>query len=180
MNHGAPGRDLEILIDAKRINNRVRELGQQISSDYRGRTIILVGILKGAWVFLADLVRQLDVDTHVDFLSVQSYGCGTISSGEVRITKDLDQSIEAADVLIVEDILDTGQTFHYLHSVLARRQPRTLKAVALLDKPSRRVQPAKADYVGFTIPDIFVVGYGLDFEQRYRNLPDIRIYRPQQ
>ena len=175
-----PGCEFEILIDAQTIAGRVRELGEQISNDYRGRSLNLVGVLKGAWIFLADLIRHLSIDVTVDFLGVQSYGRGTRPSGEVKITKDLDHSIEGLEVLIVEDILDTGGTFHYLHDALTRRAPKDLKAVALLDKPSRRTRPVKADYIGFTIPDLFVVGYGLDFGQRYRNLPDVRIYQPRQ
>jgi hypoxanthine phosphoribosyltransferase len=166
---------LEVLIDAASIDRRVRELGAEISSDYRGMSVTLVGVLKGSWMFLADLVRHLDLDLKVDYLGVQSYGRGIKSSGEVKITKDLDDSIEGLNVLMVEDILDTGETFHYLQNALERREPRTLKMVALLDKPSHRTRPVKADYVGFTIPDVFVVGYGLDFAQRYRNLPDVRI-----
>ena len=176
----AAGHDFEVLIEADRIRQRVRELGQQISDDYRGRPLNVVGILKGSWILLADLIRHLDLDVSVDFLGVQSYGRGTRPSGEVKITKDLDHSIEGLDVLIVEDILDTGETFHYLQDVLNRRQPRSLKVAALLDKPSRRIRPVTADYLGFTIPDVFVVGYGLDFGQQYRNLPDVRIYRPKQ
>jgi hypoxanthine phosphoribosyltransferase len=178
MDSGAPGRDFEVLIDAEKIRRRVGELGAEISSDYRGRLVNLVGILRGAWIFLADLVRHLDLDVTVDFLGVESYGRGTKPSGEVKITKDLGSSIEGLDVLIVEDILDTGETFRFLHDALARRNPASLKAVALLDKPSRRIQPVKADYIGFTIPDVFVVGYGLDLGQQYRNLPEVRIYRP--
>jgi hypoxanthine phosphoribosyltransferase len=178
MSPSAPGYELEILIDAPCIMRRVHELGEQISGDYRGRSVNLVGVLKGSWVFMADLVRHLDFDLTVDFLGVESYGRGTKPSGEVKITKDLDHSLEGLEVLIVEDILDTGETFHYLRDALVRRQPKSLKAVTLLDKPSRRIQPVQADYVGFTIPDFFVVGYGLDFAQQYRNLPDVRIYRP--
>lgn len=165
---------LEVLIDAARIAERVRELGAQISADYRGRPLRLIGILKGAWVFLADLVRAIDLeDVTVDFLGVASYGSAVESSGEVRITKDLDMSIEGLDVLIVEDILDTGVTFHYLLGVLATRKPRSLRSVTLLDKSSRRIRPIHADYVGFTISDAFVVGYGLDYAQGYRQLPDV-------
>ncbi|MBZ5513559.1 MAG: hypoxanthine phosphoribosyltransferase [Acidobacteriia bacterium] len=173
----APGAELEILYDAEAIARRVRELAAQISQEYQGRPVRLVGILKGAWVFMADLVRQLDLEVTVDFLSFASYGDAAQPSGIVKITKDLDQSIAGQDVLVVEDILDTGQTFEYLRGVLEAHKPRSLKAVTLLDKPSRRVRPVQADYVGFTIPDIFVVGYGLDYAQKYRNLPDIRVLR---
>jgi hypoxanthine phosphoribosyltransferase len=171
------GSNLEVLLDAETIAGRVRELAAQISADYRGRPLRLVGILKGAWVFLADLVRHLDLEVTVDFLSIASYGNNSYSSGAVRITKDLDQSIAGLDVLVVEDILDTGHTFEYLRGVLEAHRPKSLKLVTLLDKPSRRVRPIQADYVGFTIPDVFVVGYGLDHAQQYRHLPEVRILR---
>ena len=174
MNTGRFASDLPVLLDAQKIAARVSELADTISTDYRGRTPHLVGVLKGAWVFMADLVRQVSIPCTVDFLSIQSYGTGTASSGEVRITKDLDVSIEGRDVLVVEDILDTGRTFSYLQEVLRARGPASLRLVALLDKHARRVIPVEADYVGFEIPDVFVVGYGLDFDQKYRNLPDIR------
>jgi hypoxanthine phosphoribosyltransferase len=165
-------------LDAEAIARRVRELAVQISADYRGRPLRLVGILKGAWMFLADLIRYIDLeDVTVDFLGVASYGRSTKSSGEAKITKDLDQSIEGLDVLIVEDILDTGETFNYLQEILAARQPKSLKAVVLFDKAERRTRPAQADYVGFTIPDRFVVGYGLDYAERYRQLRDLRVLR---
>jgi hypoxanthine phosphoribosyltransferase len=167
--------DLEILLDAGEIAARVRELGEQISFDYRGRTPHLVGVLKGAWVFMADLIRHLSIDVTVDFLGIQSYGAGVTSSGEVKITKDLDLSIDGRDVLVVEDVLDTGRTYHYLAETLSARQPHTLKLVALLDKASRRIIPVRPDYVGFEIPNVFVVGYGLDYDQKYRGLPDVRI-----
>lgn len=170
--------NLEVLLDQEAIARRVRELGAQISADYRGRPVRLVGILKGAWVFLADLVRCLDLEVTVDFLSFTSYGDGVESSGTVKITKDLDHPIEGLDVLVVEDILDTGRTFEYLLEVLEAHKPRSIKIVTLLDKPSRRIRPVKADYIGFTIDDVFVVGYGLDFAQKYRNLPDVRILSP--
>ena len=171
------GKNLEVLLDEKRIARRVRELGAQISADYRGRELHLIGILKGAWVFLADLVRHLEVEVTLDFMSIQTYGSSTGSSGEVKITKDLDVSIQDRDVLVVEDILDTGRTFRFLQEVLLARNPRTLKVVALLDKTSRRVVSVRADYVGFPIPDVFVVGYGLDYSQKYRELRDVRVLR---
>lgn len=171
-------RDFDVLLDRERIAQRIRELGVEISADYRGRPVRLIGILKGAWIFLADLIRQLSLDeVSVDFLGVASYGASSRSSGEVQITKDLDMSIEGIDVLIVEDILDTGETFHYLMRVLGSRKPKTLRVVTLLDKPARRTRPVRADYIGFTIPDAFVVGYGLDFAQKYRELPDVCILR---
>lgn len=167
--------NFQTLLDAERIATRVRELAADISRDYRGQTPHLVGILKGAWVFMADLVRELSIDATVDFLGIQSYTSGTESSGEVKITKDLDVSIAGRHVLVVEDILDTGRTYHYLQDALTAHQPASLKLVTLLDKASRRVIPVRADYVGFEIPNVFVVGYGLDYDQRYRRLPDVRM-----
>lgn len=169
--------DLEILLDEEKIARRIRELAAEISRDYRGLTPHLVGILKGAWVFMADLIRHLDLEVSVDFMGIESYGSDASSSGEVKITKDLDVSIEGRDVLVVEDILDTGRTFHFLKGVLAAHKPKSLKLATLLDKSSRRVMPVHADYVGFTIPDVFVVGYGLDYAQRYRHLRDVRVLR---
>jgi hypoxanthine phosphoribosyltransferase len=164
----------EVLIPADRIAARVRELGAEIARDYRGRPLRLVGVLKGAWVFLADLIRSIEhEDVTVDFLGVATYGDEKQSSGEVRVTKDLDMSIEGIDVLLVEDILDTGVTFHFLLNALRNRKPKSLRAVTLLDKSSRRLRPVRADYVGFSIPDQFVVGYGLDYAQRYRQLPNV-------
>jgi hypoxanthine phosphoribosyltransferase len=168
---------LEVLLDASQIAARIRELGEEISSDYHGRTPHLVGVLKGAWIFMADLVRNLSIEATVDFLEIQSYVAGTTSSGELRITKDLDVSIAGRDVLVVEDILDTGRTYHYLQGVLAAHQPKSLKLVTLLDKTSRRAVPVKADYVGFQIPDVFVVGYGLDYNQQFRRLREVRHLR---
>ena len=174
MNNSPIGVDLPILLEAAKIEARITELAAAISTDYQGRTTHLVGVLKGAWVFMADLVRKISIHCTVDFLSIQSYGSGTVSSGEVKITKDLDVSIEGRDVLVVEDILDTGRTYSYLQEVLGAHDPASLKLAALLDKHSRRILPVEADYVGFEIPDVFVVGYGLDFDQKYRNLADIR------
>lgn len=177
MSDDAP--NLPVLLDAERIAARVRELGAEISRDYRSRSAgpHLVGILKGAWVFMADLIRQLSVEVSVDFLGIQSYNSNTDPSGEVKITKDLDVSIAGRHVLVVEDILDTGRTYRYLEGVLAAHQPASLKLVTLLDKASRRVIPVRADYVGFEIPNVFVVGYGLDYDQKYRRLPEVRILR---
>lgn len=166
--------DLPILLDATKIEARITELAADISRDYQGRTPHLVGVLKGAWVFMADLVRRISIHCTVDFLGIQSYGSGTLSTGEVKITKDLDVSIEGRDVLVVEDILDTGRTYSYLQEVLAAHGPASLKLAVLLDKRSRRVIPVQADYVGFEIDDVFVVGYGLDYDQKYRNLADVR------
>jgi hypoxanthine phosphoribosyltransferase len=167
-----------ILIPADRIAARVKEIGAEIGSDYRGRPLRLIGVLKGAWIFLADLIRAIDHDDlSVDFLGVATYGNAAQTSGEVRVTKDLDQSIEGVDVLLVEDILDSGVTFHFLLNALHNRKPKSLRTVTLLDKPSRRIRPVAADYVGFSIPDDFVVGYGLDYAQRYRELPDVCVLK---
>ncbi len=167
----------EVLFDLETIRKRVRELGAQITADYRGKNPHLIGILKGASIFHADLVRAIDLGLSIDFIAVGSYGASTESSGEVRILKDLDESVEGKDVLLVEDILDTGLTLNYLLQMLGSRGPSSVKVVALLNKPSRRKIEVRADYVGFDIPDRFVVGYGLDFNQRYRNLPFIAILK---
>jgi len=168
---------LRVLIPAERIAARVRELGAEIARDYAGRPLRLVGVLKGAWVFMADLVRTLEHEAlSVDFLGVATYGQSAQTSGEVRVTKDLDRSIEGIDVLVVEDILDTGVTFDFLLNALRNRKPRSLRTVTLLDKPSRRVRHVRADYVGFTIPDAFVVGYGLDYSERFRELPYVAVF----
>ncbi len=163
----------EVLIDARKIQARVRELGASITRDYAGKTPHVVAILKGASIFHADLVRAIDLGVTLDFIAVGSYGASTLSSGEVRILKDLDESLEGKDVLLVEDILDTGLTLHYLIQNLESRGPKSLTIVALLNKPSRRRIEVAVHYVGFEIPDRFVIGYGLDYDQRYRNLPDI-------
>jgi hypoxanthine phosphoribosyltransferase len=167
----------EVLLDSETIQRRVRELGAAITRDYRGKTPHLIGILKGACIFHADLVRAIDLGVSFDFMAVGSYGASTKTSGEVRILKDLDESLEGKDVLVVEDILDTGLTLHYLLQNLGSRGPKSVRVVALLNKQSRREIEVAADYVGFEIPDHFVVGYGLDFNQRYRNLPNISILR---
>ena len=164
-----------ILLDSGTIRNRVSELGEQITRDYRGTLPHMVGILKGACIFHADLVRAVALRVSLDFIAVASYGNLAKSSGEVRILKDLDESIEDRDVLLVEDIVDTGLTLHYLMQNLQARGPRSLKIAALLNKPARRKIDVAVDYIGFDIPDEFVVGYGLDFDQRYRNLSDIRL-----
>lgn len=164
-----------VLLDSQTIQKRVRDLGSRITHDYRDKTPHLVCILKGASIFHADLMRAIDRELSTDFIAVGSYGKQTKSSGEVRILKDLDASIEGRDVLLVEDIVDTGLTLHYLLQNLKARRPESLKTVALLSKPARREIEVPIEYVGFDISDKFVVGYGLDFDQRYRNLPDIHI-----
>ena len=168
-----PPQKLKVLIRRAAIRRRVREMARQIEHDFSRQPVHLICILKGACIFLADLLRELRLDTSVDFIAVSSYGKGSLPSGEVRITKDLDQSIEGMNVIIVEDILDTGLTLNYLYRLLQARKPKALKIAALLDKPARRVKEVPVDYVGFTIPDQFVVGYGLDFGEEYRNLPDV-------
>lgn len=167
----------EILITEQQITSRVAELGRQISRDYAGREILVVGILKGAVLFLADLVRHIDVPVCLDFMAVSSYGATTASSGVVQIIKDLEQNIEGRHVLIVEDIVDTGLTLKYLRDNLATRRPASLRICTLLDKPGRRKVPVQVDYNGFVIPDEFVVGYGLDYAERYRNLREILVLK---
>lgn len=167
--------ELKVLFTREQIAARVAEIGEQITRDFAGQPVILLGVLKGASVFLGDLARAIRLDATFDFLGVSSYNGRTKSTGEVRLTKDVDESMEDRNVLLVEDILDTGLTMAYLSKVLLAHQPRALRTVALLDKPARRVKPVRADYVGFEIPDEFVVGYGMDHAERYRNLPDIRI-----
>jgi len=155
------------------IQKRVREMGQQISKDFKGQRVHLIGVLKGAAIFLSDLIRQIRVEVSLDFMAVSSYGDGSQTSGQVRLVKDLDTSIEGLNVIVVEDILDTGLTLGYLLRVLQQRKPKSLRIAALLDKPERRIKDVKADYVGFRIPNEFVVGYGLDYAERYRNLKDV-------
>ncbi|MFY9265639.1 MAG: hypoxanthine phosphoribosyltransferase [Solirubrobacterales bacterium] len=167
----------EILVQSDDLRRRVRELGRQISADYAGRSILLVGILKGALFFLADLMRHIDVDCEVDFMAVSSYGSSTESSGVVRILKDLEEPIEGRDVLIVEDIVDSGLTLGYLIRALSARSPESLEVCALLTKPSRLKVDPNLKYVGFEIPDKFVVGYGLDHNQRLRNLPYVAVLK---
>jgi len=164
---------LRVLIPAEKIRTRIQELGEQISRDYPTGNLHLIGILKGAVVFMSDLARAMKRDVFIDFMGISSYGKGKSSSGEVRVTKDLDISLEGADVLIIEDIVDSGITLNYLMHVIDQRRPRSIRIAALLDKPERRLRPVHVNYVGFEIPDEFVVGYGLDFAERYRNLDSI-------
>ena len=181
-----PVSELQVLISREQIQQRVSEMAAQITRDFAGQSVIFVGVLKGAAIFLSDLARQVPLDSTFDFIGVCSYGQqdasaaatpngGWDSTGEVRLTKDVEQSMAGKNVLLVEDILDTGLTLTYIKKLLLNRQPKTLRVVALLDKPSRRKKPMQADYVGFTIPDKFVVGYGMDYAERFRNLPDICI-----
>ncbi len=169
----------EILIDEKALQARVRELGEQISRDYEGKRPILVGVLKGAFMFMADLIRHISIPHEVDFMATSSYGAATETSGVVRILKDLDTPISGRHVLIVEDIIDTGLTLDYLTRILRARNPASLRICALLDKRERRRIPIPLDYVGFEIPNKFVVGYGLDFGEIYRNLPYIAVLKPE-
>lgn len=169
--NASPG---DVLLDSSTIQRRVQELGAKIAADYRGKNPLLVGVLKGASIFHADLVRAIPLELSCDFIAVTSYGDSASSSGEVRILKDLEQSLEGKHVLLVEDIVDTGLTIHYLAQTLQARKPASLKIVALLNKPSRRRIDVSLDYIGFDVPDMFLVGYGLDYAERYRNFPDIR------
>jgi hypoxanthine phosphoribosyltransferase len=175
--------ELKVLISRQDIAKRVSELGAQITNDFANQSVILVGVLKGAAIFLSDLARQINLDATFEFIGVSSYGnrptptqelkSGWDSTGEVKLTKDVDQTVKDRNIILVEDILDTGLTMTYLKRMLQARQPRALKVAALLDKPSRRKLPLEGDYVGFKIPDEFVVGYGLDYAEKYRNLADI-------
>jgi hypoxanthine phosphoribosyltransferase len=165
----------EILVQPDELAHRVRELAEQISADYAGKNVLLIGVLKGAVFFLADLMRQLDVDCEVDFMAVSSYGSSTDSSGVVRILKDLDAAIEGRHVLIVEDIVDSGLTLSYLFRMLRGRKPASLEVCALLTTPDRREVDMPIKYVGFEIPNRFAIGYGLDHAERYRNLPYVAV-----
>jgi hypoxanthine phosphoribosyltransferase len=168
----------EVLFTEEQIQERVRELGAEISRDYEGRTVLLIAVLRGAALFLADLARAITVPVELDFMAVSSYGSSTKSSGVVRILKDLDEQIEGRDVLVVEDILDTGLTLKYLLKNLASRKPASLEVVALMSKEGKQRVPISCAYVGYSIPDEFVVGYGLDFSERYRNLPYVGVLKP--
>ena len=170
---------LEILLSEEEIHARVRELGAQSTKDYAGKTPFFLGVLKGCYVFMADLTRCIDLPCSMDFMAVSSYGGGTSTTGAGRITKDLSRDIEGKDVIIVEDILDSGVTLSYLKTYLANRKPASIRIVTLLDKPARRRADIKADYCGFAVPDEFVVGYGLDYAESYRNLPYIGILKPE-
>jgi len=165
----------EVLIDKEALSGRIAELGAEISADYAGRDLLLIGVLKGAVFFMADLMRHLTVQCEVDFMAISSYGASTDSSGVVRILKDLDINIEGRDVLVVEDIIDSGLTLSYLMRNLESREPATLEVCALLTKPDRREMEVPVRYVGFEIPNRFVIGYGLDFGERYRNLPYVAV-----
>ena len=166
---------INVLISEADVDKRIQELGDQISKDYEGKEIHLICVLRGGSFFMCELAKRITVPVSMDFMSVSSYGDGTKSSGIVKIAKDLDEALEGKDVIVIEDIIDSGRTLYYLLDVLQKRQPKSLKLCTLLDKPDRRVKDVKVDYVGFEIPDEFVVGYGLDYAQKYRNLPYIGI-----
>lgn len=166
---------LKPLLTRDQIAKRVSEMGQQITREFEGQSVVLIGVLKGACLFLSDLARQIELDATFDFIAVSSYGAQKQSAGEVQLIKDVTTPLQNQNVILVEDILDTGLTISFLKKLFAARQPRSLKIAALLDKVSRRQAPVEGDYVGFQIPDEFVVGYGLDYAERYRNLPDICI-----
>ena len=166
---------VKVLIPETEVNKRISELGRQITQDYAGKKIHMICVLKGGVFFMCELAKRIDGPVSLDFMSVSSYGNGTTSSGAVRIVKDLDEPIEGEDVLIVEDIIDSGNTLHYLIEILHKRQPKSIRICTLLDKPERRVAKVDVDYSGFNIPDEFVVGYGLDYAQKYRTLPFIGV-----
>ena len=171
--------DIErVLFSEEELKRRVAELGARINEDYAGKKLILIGVLRGSFIFVADLVRQLNLPCTVDFMAVSSYGTGTTSSGQVRIVKDLSEDIAGRDVLVVEDIMDTGHTLSYLLQYLKDKGAASVRLCALLDKPSRRTVPVEIQYCGFTIPDYFVVGYGLDYAEQYRSLPYIGVLKP--
>lgn len=168
-----------ILYSEEELKERVKALGAQITADYAGKAPVLASVLRGSYIFMADLTRAIDLPVTVDFMAVSSYGSGTVSSGQVEIKKDLSDTIEGRDLIIVEDILDSGNTLYYLMDVLRARRPNSIRICTLMDKPARRTKPIKADYVGFEIPDAFIVGYGLDYNEKYRNLPYVGILKPE-
>ncbi|MGC2872241.1 hypoxanthine phosphoribosyltransferase [Ihubacter sp. rT4E-8] len=162
-----------VLLTQEQIWQRTKELGKEISRDYAGEEVILIGTLKGAVMFMADLMKNIALDIQIDFISASSYGSGTISSGSVKIKKDIEIDITGKNVIIIEDIIDTGNTLKYLKEYFLSKNPKSLKICTLLDKPSRRQADVTGDYIGFTVEDLFIIGYGLDFDQKYRNLPYI-------
>lgn len=170
--------NVKVLITEEEIKRRVRELGAEITKDYAGKSILLIGVLKGAAVFMSDLMRCIDLPVEIDFMVVSSYGSGTKTSGNIKILKDTDVSVEGRDVIIAEDILDTGITLNNLKDLLLKRGAKSLKICTIFNKPARRKSPIEAEYVGFDVPDEFVIGYGLDYDQKYRNLPFLGILDP--
>ena len=169
----------EVLFSQQQLEERVSQIAQEITRDYAGQEIVLISVLRGSFVFMADLCRRIDLPCTIDFMSVSSYGKGTSSTGQVQITKDLSGDISGKHILVVEDILDSGNTLSYLLKLLEQRKPASIRLCTLLDKPERRVKPVDVHYSGFTIPDAFVVGYGLDYAEHYRNLPYIGILKPE-
>jgi hypoxanthine phosphoribosyltransferase len=169
----------QILLTEDQLGEKIRELAEQIANDYRGRNPLVICVLKGAFIFMADLVKHMDIAIEIDFMAVSSYGASTKSSGVVKIIKDLDVSVEGRDVIIVEDIVDSGLTLTYLIDVLERRNALSVAVVALIDKPERRTSGIEVEYRGFVLPDEFVVGYGLDYAEKYRNLPYVGILKPE-
>ena len=167
-----------ILYTEEELHHRIQDLGAQITADYAGKQPMLISVLRGSYIFMADLTRAIRLPLTVDFMAVSSYGAGTVSSGQVEIKKDLSDSIEGRDLIIVEDILDSGNTLYYLMDVLRARRPASIRICTLMDKPDRRTKPITADDVGFTIPDAFIVGYGLDYDEKYRNLPYVGVLKP--
>lgn len=167
---------MEVLFTKEQIAERTRAVGAQITADYKGESIVLIGVLKGAAIFLADLARAIQVDNTFDFVAVSSYGRARVSSGAVKLIKDIDNPIEGKHVIIVEDILDTGLTLSYLRGLMLQHKPASLKIATCLDKPERRLVPIEADYVAFKIPNQFVIGYGMDYAERYRGVDDIRLF----
>ena len=171
-----PATTMDILFTQAQIATRVQQIGAQISAEYAGQSIVLIGVLKGAAIFLADLARAITVDNTFDFVAVSSYGRARVSSGAVKLIKDIDNPIEGKHVILVEDILDTGLTLSYLRGLMLQHKPASLKIATCLDKPDRRLVPIEADYIAFKIPNRFVIGYGMDYAECYRNLPDIRLF----
>lgn len=169
----------EILFSEEQLKTRVSEIARQIEADYAGQEIMFIGILRGSFIFLADLCREVNLPCTLDFMSVSSYGSGTTSSGQIQIIKDLSEDISGRHIIVVEDILDSGNTLSYLLNILEHRHPASIRLCALLDKPERRVKPVQLHYCGFSIPDAFVVGYGLDYAERYRSLPYIGVLKPE-
>lgn len=169
----------EFLFTEEQLAKRVTEIAEEITRDYAGKEIMLISVLRGSFIFMADLCRKINLPCVIDFMSVSSYGAGTSSSGQVQITKDLSSDISGKDIIVVEDILDSGNTLSYLLKVLEQRKPNSVRLCTLLDKPERRVKQVEVHYSGFSIPDAFVVGYGLDYAERYRNLPYIGVLKPE-
>ena len=169
----------EILITREQLHSRIKEMGKQISKDYAGCNLLMISVLKGSIVFMADLMREITIPARIDFMAVSSYGSGVKTTGAVKIIKDLDLDVSGYDLLIVEDILDSGITLSYLTQILERRAPRSIRLATLLDKPERRQIQVTPDYLGFTIPDHFVIGYGLDYDEKYRGLPYVGVLKPE-